>query len=199
MTTDQPAAQDPSYSLEENEKFSTLMFVCDDTRQWITQADTKGSFLLTINGVVSGFMIPQIVKFLQYWTKHTGPDWALFLLLFVNVLYVFWQLRSFWATAQVFVPRTPGLKNVHTEGSRHVFNYSLVQFFGRLSDLPKLKKEYDELSESDLEAEYIHRLHVDAMVCNAKYVAFMRGFKSMLWSLSFAFLAFLGNLILAVK
>lgn len=200
MSTEQTTdAVEADLHHDENMKFSTLMYVCDDTRQWIIQADTKGGFLLTINGVVSGFMIPQIVKFMQFWTKQSGPSWALWLLLALNVMYIVWQLKSFWSTAQVFVPRTPGDQSKQSEASRHVFNYSLVRHFGRLTDWPKLKSEYLALSEAELESEYLNRLHVDSMVCNAKYQAFFLGFKSMLWSLGFAFLAFLGNLIMAVK
>ncbi len=183
----------------ENEKFSALLYVCEDTQQWIVQADTKGSFLLTINGVATGFMAQKFVQFMQVWNKGGEPRWAMLTLFAIFLVYMIAQVYSFWHTASVFVPRTTASSGDRSFRSRHIFNYSLSQSFPRLSDWSKLRDEYRDLSVRDLEHEYIARLQVDSLVCSAKYESFLKAFHGMLCALGFAFFGVLGTLLLLAK
>lgn len=197
--TEQQPLRAPVSTEEADEKFAALLYVCEDTRHWILQADTKASFLLTINGVVAGFMIPQALSVLSLWRKPQVSVWGLGLLSAILVLYVVWQLYAFWQTALVFVPRTPGADKGLNTRSRHVFNHSLSQHFPRLEDGDRLREEYHRLSAQELELEYLSQLQVDSMVCSAKYQAFRRAFRHLLFTLALAASGYLVLLLLSTR
>lgn len=196
QTSAAPQAAATDKDTASDEKFASLLYICEDTRHWIIQADTKASFLLTINGVVAGFMVPQGLSLFALWKKHGGSSWALWLVLGVLLVYVVSQVAALWHTTLVFVPR----KSLSNEGpnttSRHVFNLSLVQHFPRLEDGDRLREEYHTLSTQDLEHEYLVRLQTDSLVCSAKYSSFLKAFHITLITLSLAAAEFLGILLL---
>jgi hypothetical protein len=140
-------------------------------------------------------MVQQIARWLNIWSKGEVSAWIPWMLLVIFVLYGVCQLYAFWHTTLVFVPRTPASQWEQIARTRHVFNYSLAKYFPNLSDIEKLQSEYAQLSIQDLEREYLARLHVDSLVCTAKYVSFSRAFRGTLLTLFLALLGFLGNAI----
>lgn len=170
-------------------KLQSILYALEDTRQWIIQADTKGGFLLTVNGVVLGFMLQQMVPWFSAFHK-TKYTW--FPLLFVALVcgsYLVVQMYALWYTIHVIVPRTPASTPEQTHRTRHVFNYSLSQHFPTFQETPKLHQEYEALTLSELEDEFVARLHVDAIVCSAKYQSFAKAFRGLWWVLGLGLLA----------
>jgi hypothetical protein len=162
------------------------------TQQWILLADTKGGLLLTVSGVIAGFMIGKFGEFSKVWS--TSSVWYIGLLFLLFAAYTFWQVRSFVYTMWTILPRPMGFARDYLNKTRHVFNYSLVLNFPKPEDVSALKNEYAELTEQDLFGEYITQLHIDSVVCTEKYRCFMKGFQSLKLALVFGGLAFLGSI-----
>ena len=162
------------------------------TQQWILLADTKGGLLLTVSGVIAGFMIGKFGEFSKVWS--TSSVWYIGLLLLLFATYAFWQVRSFVYTMWTILPRPMGFARDYLNKTRHVFNYSLVLNFPKPEDVNALKHEYAGLTEQDLFEEYITQLHIDSVVCTEKYRCFMQGFQSLKLALVFGGLAFLGSI-----
>ncbi len=182
-----------NHSARAKTKMQALLYSLEDTRNWIIQADTKGGFLLTINGLVAGVMVQQIARWFGAMERQALSGGAMITLSVMFAFYLLAQLYSLWHTVQTFVPRTPASETEQTARTRHVFNYSISLHFPKLSDLDRLYKEYNELSLSELEDELVALLQVDSIVCSAKYESFFKAFRGLLWMLPFATFGFMGN------
>ncbi len=174
-------------------KHQSLLYSLEDTREWIIQADNKGGFLLTINGVIASFMVQQIVIFFGALNKGQVVVGVGATLIALFGFYLYGQFYSLWHTVQVFVPRTPASEPEHIHRTRHVFNYSLIRSFPSLNDTSKLVKEYEELTMHEMEEELVARLQVDSIVCTEKYKSFRKAFRGLLWTLFFGLVGFLGT------
>ena len=191
--TNKEASGDQESHFDISRRISHLIQTYAHTQQWIVQADTKGGFLLTINGVVAGFMINRMGKFARFWAKADDPSWILWAIVIAFSLYLICQVHSFLYTAWIFLPRPTKMSREHLRRTRHVFNYSLALNFPTLDDGDKLREEYTQLTEKELLEEYLLQLHIDSIVCTKKYGCFRIGFQSMLLGLAFGALAFLGT------
>ncbi|MCK6509452.1 hypothetical protein L6R29_05720 [Myxococcota bacterium] len=179
-------------TLEMNKRISYVQQTLTYTQQWILLADTKGGLLLTVSGVIVGFMIGKFGEFSKVWS--TSSVWYIGLLLLLFAGYAYWQVRSFVYTMWTILPRPMGLARDYLNKTRHVFNYSLTLNFPKIEDTALLKNEYAALTEQDLFEEYVTQLHIDSMVCSEKYKCFMEGFQSLKVALIFGGLAFLGSI-----
>lgn len=184
-----------SHTKRTKSKMQSLLYSLEDTREWIIQADTKGGFLLTINGVIASFMVQQVVLFFGALNKGQVPFGIGLGLVALFGCYLYGQSYSLWHTIQVFVPRTPASEPEHLKRTRHVFNYSLVRSFPSLDDTKNIVEEYNSLTLEELEDELLARLQVDSIVCTEKYNSFQRAFRGLLWTLFFALGGFLCNQI----
>lgn len=173
-------------------KLQSILYALEDTRQWIIQADTKGGFLLTVYGVIFGFMLQQMVPWFSAFNKTKHPLWVLIAMVVVFAAYLAIQGYSLWHTVQVIVPRTPASRPDQTALTRHVFNYSLALHFPAPQDTARLFQEYHDLSLTQLENEFVARLHVDSLVCTAKYHSFERAFRGLPWTLLLTLLGVIG-------
>ncbi len=179
-------------TMEMNKRISYVQQTLTYTQQWILLADTKGGLLLTVSGVIVGFMIGKFGEFSKVWS--TSSVWYIGLLLLLFAGYAYWQIRSFVYTMWTILPRPMGLARDYLNKTRHVFNYSLTLNFPKIEDTALLKHEYAALTEQDLFEEYVTQLHIDSMVCSEKYKCFMEGFQSLKIALIFGGLAFLGSI-----
>lgn len=173
-------------------KHQSLLYSLEDTREWIIQADNKGGFLLTINGVIASFMVQQIVGFFGALNKGQVTMGVGATLIALFACYLWGQFYSLWHTIQVFVPRTPASEPEQIHRTRHVFNYSLIRSFPLLTDTPRLVSEYEDLTMDDMEEELVARLQVDSIVCTEKYKSFQKAFRGLLWTIFFGLVGFLG-------
>ncbi len=179
-------------ALEMNKRIAYVQQTLTYTQQWILLADTKGGLLLTVSGVIAGFMIGKFGEFSKVWS--TSSVWYIGILLVLFAVYAYWQIRSFVYTMWTILPRPMGLARDYLNKTRHVFNYSLTLNFPKPDDVAHLKHEYEALTEKDLFEEYLTQLHIDSMVCTEKYKCFMEGFQSLKIALIFGGLAFLGSI-----
>ncbi|MEK7483172.1 MAG: hypothetical protein AABZ60_02440 [Planctomycetota bacterium] len=173
-----------------DDTFEALLRTYEHCQHWITLADTKAGLILTIHGVLSGFLIQYIPKIQQaFWLMSPVER---YLVSGTLAIYFIFQLLSFLFTVQVFFPRQ--LK-IDYQKTCHVFPIGLQTKFPRSEDREKFWEEYKTLTEEDLKLEYAMQFHTDGLICNKKYqylkgalkTLFIAGFLAFL---SFAFIQF---------
>lgn len=158
----------------------------ENTQHWINLADTKAGLVLTITGIVSGFMIPQMVLWKQALVARSVVPWIVWGGGGFLGLYFIFQIASFLYTIQVFFPRTADLPEY--KKTSHIFPVGICLVFPKTNDCDKLWQEYRQLHAEDLKREYVYQLHTDSLVCTRKYKSLRAALKNLLWSIGFAFL-----------
>lgn len=174
--------------IDNDDTFEALLKTYEHTQHWITLADTKAGLVLTISGVLAGFMLQQLVVWKNIALAApvmTTPLWGIGLLM---VAYFLFQAVSFFYTIGVFFPR---VLNVDYRKTRHVFNVGVAQAFPNPDDQEKFWEEYKNLNETDLKREYAYQLHTDSIVCSRKYKSLQKSLRFLIFSICLSFGAFI--------
>lgn len=168
-----------------DDKFEALLRSCEHCQQWITLADTKAGLILTIHGILSGFLIQYISKIQESFRVMSLFERSF--VLSALILYFIFQLISFLFTVKVFFPRQ---LNIDYKETRHVFPVGLQNTLSEPTDREKFWDEYKKLSEEDLQREFAMQYHTDGLICNQKYLNLRKALKTLFVAGILAFLSF---------
>ncbi|WP_372370649.1 hypothetical protein [Candidatus Uabimicrobium sp. HlEnr_7] len=178
--------------IDTDDTFHAIVKTYEHTQKWISLADTKSGLVLTVHGVLVGFMLQRMVLWKKALQLGNVEHVAGYLIGTLFVLYFIFQIISFLYAVRVFFPRTLPVDYCQT---RHVFNIGMTIAFPKMDDKEKFWQEYKKLSEEDLKKEYVYQLHTDAHVCSRKYACLRSSIKHLLVTLSFAFITFISTAI----
>ncbi|WP_372370504.1 hypothetical protein [Candidatus Uabimicrobium sp. HlEnr_7] len=167
------------------EKTKILLQSFQFNQNWIIFADTKAAAILTINGLLIGFIVP-LGKLLK-----TLSSYSFGFMLTLYIIYLLVALSSLIFSALVIYPRP------HRRGEiSALFNIAAVQQnYPKPEDSDRYSEKFLETDTEEIMKEYAALLHREYLVSSRKYNYVKKAILSFLVSAIFAVVLFVVSTI----